>query len=72
MSVRDNLDSNSMATAHLPTSWAWVKLGEISERINPGFPSGKHNKNREGIPHLRPMNINVKGEIDLSDRKSVV
>jgi type I restriction enzyme S subunit len=71
MSVRDNLDSNSMATAHLPTSWAWVKLGEISERINPGFPSGKHNKNREGIPHLRPMNINVKGEIDLSVVKYV-
>ncbi|MCL4459778.1 MAG: restriction endonuclease subunit S [Chloroflexi bacterium] len=55
----------------LPEGWAWTRLGESAEMVNPGFPSGKHNKERIGVPHLRPMNINIKGEIDLSDLKYV-
>jgi type I restriction enzyme S subunit len=55
----------------LPEGWVWTRLGEISEKINPGFPSGKHNKESLGVPHLRPMNISIKGNIDLSDTKYV-
>jgi type I restriction enzyme S subunit len=55
----------------LPKGWMWVRLGEIANDINPGFASGKHNKDNMGIPHLRPMNINFKGEIDLSNIKYV-
>jgi type I restriction enzyme S subunit len=49
----------------------WTSIGGIANSINPGFPSGKHNKQNKGIPHLRPMNINSKGEIDLTDLKYV-
>jgi len=55
----------------LPRRWIHARLGEVAEMINPGFPSGKHNKNGIGAPHLRPMNINIKGEIDLTDLKYV-
>jgi type I restriction enzyme S subunit len=55
----------------LPQGWIWIRLEDISQKINPGFPSGKHNRNSQGIPHLRPMNINANGQIDLSDVKYV-
>lgn len=55
----------------LPKGWVWTSIGGIANSINPGFPSGKHNKQNKGIPHLRPMNINIKGEIDLTDLKYV-
>lgn len=62
------MDENS---PELPNGWVWVKLGEITRKINPGFPSGKYNREGKGIPHLRPMNINTRGEIDFSDVKYV-
>ena len=55
----------------LPCSWTRTELGFIAEKINPGFPSGKHNKENRGIPHIRPMNISPKGEIDLSNVKYI-
>jgi Restriction endonuclease S subunits len=55
----------------LPEGWVWTRIGEVANEVNPGFPSGKHNKEGKGIPHLRPMNINIKGEIDLSEVKYV-
>jgi len=56
----------------LPESWVWTNLGFLARRINPGFPSGKWKReDKEAIPHLRPMNINVKGDIDLSNLKYV-
>jgi type I restriction enzyme S subunit len=55
----------------LPKGWAWETIGEIAKKINPGFPTGRHNKEKRGIPHLRPMNISTRGEIDLSDIKYV-
>jgi len=54
----------------IPDSWKSVRLAEITNKINPGFPYGKYNKN-SGIPHLRPMNINITGEIDMSEVKYV-
>lgn len=55
----------------LPNGWVCTTIGEIAERINSGFPSGKHNKEGRGVPQLRPMNINIKGEIQLTDLKYV-
>jgi len=55
----------------VPDGWAMAPLGMISESIRPGFASGEHNNEAEGIPHLRPMNISSQGEIDLSDVRYV-
>jgi type I restriction enzyme, S subunit len=40
-------------------------------RLIPAFHQTKHNKQNRGIPHLRPMNINEYGQIDLSVVKYV-
>ena len=50
-----------------PTGWLISSLDEIADIVQSGFASGKHNRNEEGIPHLRPMNVNPDGEIDLMD-----
>ena len=54
-----------------PDYWPSTRLGEIAEVISPGFPCGDHNREGSGVPHLRPMNISEKGEIDLSKVKYV-
>jgi len=56
---------------NLPLTWTVCKLEDICNEINPGFPSGKHNKAKRGIPHLRPMNIDFNGNIVLSEVKYV-
>ena len=60
--------------AHItpPLNWSLVALEDISADISPGFASGKHNSEGTGIPHLRPMNVDRDGQIDLSVIKSVV
>lgn len=55
----------------LPEGWVWVTVGEIAKDISPGFPCSEHNTAGKGIPHLRPMNISPKGEVDLSLVKCV-
>jgi len=55
----------------LPSSWIVCTLNDISKQINSGFPSGKHNQDKKGIPHLRPMNIDYNGTINLSVVKYV-
>jgi type I restriction enzyme S subunit len=50
-----------------PESWKITALNNVLENIRPGFASGQHNKDGEGIPHLRPMNISPSGSIDLSE-----
>lgn len=56
---------------NLPNSWVNCILEDIVNEVNSGFPSGKHNKEQKGIPHIRPMNINYDGNIDLSVVKYV-
>ena len=51
----------------IPHEWVCAKLEDIVETVDTGFPSGKHNTNKIGVPHLRPMNITSTGEIDLSN-----
>lgn len=55
----------------LPQSWAVASIKDVSTAVQPGFPSGKHNQEGQGVPHLRPMNISREGSIDLSGVKYV-
>ncbi|HDR9081527.1 TPA: restriction endonuclease subunit S [Burkholderia vietnamiensis] len=54
-----------------PLKWELVALEAISEDVSPGFASGKHSSDGSGVPHLRPMNVDRDGEIDLTIVKSV-
>ncbi len=55
----------------LPVTWLPSYVGEVLIDIRPGFASGEHNQSGDGIPHIRPMNINRKGEIELLQIKFV-
>lgn len=55
----------------LPGGWVRATLGELGVEVQPGFASGKHNRDGDGIVHLRPMNITRNGVIDLSDARYV-
>jgi len=55
----------------LPPGWRSGYVGEFSKEIEPGFASGEHNQTGSGVPHLRPMNIDRGGKIDLSVTKFV-
>jgi type I restriction enzyme, S subunit len=55
----------------LPENWSLVTLSDIAIEIAPGFASGKHSSDGKGVPHLRPMNIDREGKIDLSVVKFV-
>lgn len=65
------MQSYPFADITLPLSWSLVALEEISEDVSPGFASGKHNSDGTGVPHLRPMNVDRDGQIDLKVIKSV-
>lgn len=51
--------------------WAIAPVGEAVLEIQPGFASGAHNKEGKGVIHLRPMNIDRQGRLDLSVVKYV-
>ena len=55
----------------MPALWETGYVGDFALVIQPGFASGKHNKEGRGIPHLRPYNIDRLGKLDLSEIKSV-
>ncbi len=55
----------------LPPTWGKGYVGDFAFEIQPGFASGKHNKEGRGIPHIRPYNIDRFGKLDLSEIKSV-
>jgi type I restriction enzyme S subunit len=55
----------------LPPDWRVGYVGDFAEEIQPGFASGKHNKEGAGIPHIRPFNVDRQGQLDLSQIKSV-
>ncbi|MFE1424483.1 restriction endonuclease subunit S [Streptomyces fungicidicus] len=62
----------SEGSGGLPAGWARATLGELGVEVQPGFASGKHNRDGDGIVHLRPMNITRNGAIDLSDARYVM
>ncbi len=54
-----------------PVNWLRVALLDITADVSPGFASGKHSSDGVGVPHLRPMNVDRDGLIDLSVIKYV-
>jgi type I restriction enzyme S subunit len=69
---------SELETLHFPipensvcSLWQVVPVGDILFDIQTGFASGRHNNDGVGIAHLRPMNINADGKIDLSDVRHV-
>lgn len=54
-----------------PKGWAQVWLSDIVDEINPGFASGEHSADKRGVAHLRPMNIDRDGKVDLEKVKYV-
>jgi type I restriction enzyme S subunit len=56
---------------HPPRGWIVSYIKDVAEEIRPGFASGKHNSIGHGIPHIRPMNIDRQGRLNLSEVKSV-
>jgi restriction endonuclease S subunit len=56
----------------LPEGWAVVRLGDgLVVDVQPGFACGVNNREGHGIAHIRPMNVDQDGQIDLSDLKYV-
>lgn len=55
----------------ITNGWAVVPVGDATLDIQPGFASGAHNKEGRGITHLRPMNIDRQGNLNLSVVKYV-
>lgn len=59
----------------LPKEWKVVKLGELVEDnkvwIQNGFAQGSYNQSGDGVPHLRPFNISMDGELILNQVKYV-
>jgi len=60
-----------MKDIRLPSGWALVALSAIADDVSPGFASGQHTSDGSGVPHLRPMNVDREGYIDLQVVKSV-
>lgn len=60
-----------MQLSTLPERWRAGFVGDFAKTIEPGFASGEYNKFGDGIPHLRPMNIDREGKLDLTVVKSV-
>ncbi len=57
--------------AQLPKLWSVSSILDLGAEVQSGFPTGEHNKDGRGIPHIRPMNIDRNGMIDLSNVKYV-
>ncbi|WP_405700585.1 hypothetical protein [Streptomyces sp. NBC_00069] len=72
--MRDSGAGDSVAIApgeELPEGWVRATLEELGVEAQPGFASGKHNRDGNGVIHLRPMNVTRNGVLDTSDARYV-
>jgi len=71
--VRSQLvfDHYPLPVEDCPDGWTTVSISQISRLVASGFPSGEHNQEQRGVPHIRPMNIDREGRLDLSTLKYV-
>lgn len=71
--MSDNLifEHYSLKGQKLPANWLTVTIGQVARSVASGFPSGAHNAEGKGIPHIRPMNIDREGRFDLASVKCV-
>ena len=60
-----------IAVESLPATWLVVPVGKAIRDIKNGYSSGEHNETGDGIPHLRPMNVDRGGQIALTTLKYV-
>jgi len=68
---KELMQSYPFAGLVMPKNWQYAALIDIAVDVSPGFASGKHRSDGVGVPHLRPMNIDRDGLIDLGVIKSV-
>ena len=60
------------AATDLPEGWSLASLGDgLILDVQPGFACGTHNREGQGIGHLRPMNVSSEGDINLSNLEFV-
>ena len=52
-------------------NWATVPLNAVVKNCESGFPSGRHNAEGRGIPHIRPMNITRSGNLTFEETKYI-
>lgn len=71
MSESLNYEHYPFDPQQLPCGWAVTSINSVATDIESGFPSGEHNEEGRGVPHLRPMNIDRQGRIDLTKLKFV-
>lgn len=64
-------DGLPLSIEKIPARWELAKLSDIANKVESGFPSGQHSQDSTGIPHLRPMNIDRNGKINLDVVKYV-
>ncbi|WP_374682468.1 restriction endonuclease subunit S [Accumulibacter sp.] len=69
--IRETGAHYPLSLGPLPAGWRAGYVGDFAKDIEPGFASGEHNQMGTGIPHLRPMNVDRDGKIDLSIVKFV-
>ncbi|GAB6284953.1 MAG: hypothetical protein STSR0009_11530 [Methanoregula sp.] len=67
--------SDSLQSSHefeVPEGWKFKRLRDgLIIDVQPGFACGNNTRDGQGIPHLRPMNVTEKGQIDLTDLKFI-
>ncbi len=67
----DRPDQYPIPVDQLPPSWSVARVGEVMEDVRSGFASGVHNDEGRGVPHLRPMNVDVSGQVRLDELRYV-
>ena len=55
----------------VPLGWSVASIRDLCGEPQSGFACGIHNRNGEGVVHLRPMNVDTRGCIALDDVKYV-
>jgi type I restriction enzyme S subunit len=55
----------------LPKNWLCDYIGTFVELVQSGFACGAHNSQANGVPHVRPMNVDRAGRISLADLRYV-
>jgi type I restriction enzyme S subunit len=56
----------------LRSEWPTLPLSEgLLSGVQPGFACGNHNRNGDGIVHVRPFNVNTDGNMDFSSVKFI-
>ncbi|MGE0480489.1 MAG: restriction endonuclease subunit S [Phycisphaerae bacterium] len=71
-SERSETTEAPLVPAELPAGWAVATLGDdLVVEITPGFACGAHSRDTADVSHLRPMNVNSDGRIDLGNVKYV-